>query len=401
MNIIDLREYNYELNKIISFSKNELIFGNTEFEEGCYKRYFYKYNIQKRTLDKINLKGIDTCENAFYNARIINGYIFTNIYEVKGNHVETLIYSINVSNGKVEKLYNTLKEVKVIILNDRYALFQGDNYGIDDNHLDIEKDMRGEYNYATLCDFVNRKEYTIKDKRVVLGIRDFFIPFEINDKTYIVFEEAYMEDWEIEEAFEKGIKKEDFYNDGYKESMNIISLEQFEKSIKKDLSIIPFTQIHKTEYTEWTRYFGMDYKNIYFRVKNFESKIENIYSIDKNTLNKELISSIQWKNKSANYKIYDIYYDEKNKKIYEIKGVNDKEKIIEEVFDGDLIFKIDSVKENFVGVIGENIITYFWTEDENGDNYREFVRIRNIKTESIETYEGICSIINENLILFK
>ncbi len=40
MNLIDLRQFNYELNKIVFFSDNEFIFGDTALEGGIYKKYY-------------------------------------------------------------------------------------------------------------------------------------------------------------------------------------------------------------------------------------------------------------------------------------------------------------------------------------------------------------------------
>jgi hypothetical protein len=122
MKLIDLREFDYESDKIVSFDNNEFIFGNTEFGEGLYKRYLYKYNMQSKAIYKINIGGIDTCENAFYHTRIMEDYIYTNAYEVKENEVVTLVYRINLLDGKVEQLYATSKDAKVVILSDRYVV---------------------------------------------------------------------------------------------------------------------------------------------------------------------------------------------------------------------------------------------------------------------------------------
>lgn len=401
MKLIDLRGFHYEINKIVSFDNNELIFGNTEFEEGVYKRYFYKYAIDSSSPTKINSKGINTCENARYNTYKTRDYIYTNAYEVKQKEVVTSIYRINLLDGITEKLYSISKDVEVIIIDSQYVIFRGTDYEIDEEHLDVEKDINGEYDYAILCDLKDVIEYPIKDRRVILGIRDHFIPYEIDNKTYIVLEEAYMEDWELEEAFDKGIKKEDFCREGYRDSINIISVDQFAQSIKSELTTIEFSQISKTELSAWARYFGMDDKNIYFRVKDFETKVEEIYRIDKRTLEKQLISSMLWKKENIEYYSYDIWYDIKNRKIYEIKSIDGKEKEIKELFDGDFIYRLDNISEDFGGVIGEHIITWFWTEDEDGENYREFVRIRHTYNESEVTYEGNYSIISENVILFK
>ena len=401
MNFIDLRKFEFETDKIISFNDSEFIFGNTEQEEGIYVRYFYIYNMKNNVLDKINKIGIETSECAYYDSNIIKKNIYTNVYKVHGETTETSIYRINIINGQVDKLYSIHGDLGIIILSDRYVILRGSNYEIDEEHSDVQKDIRGEYEYAILCDIKDKKEYEINDKRVVLGIRDYFITYIVDEDSYIVFEEAYMEDWELEYMFEDGIKKEKFYMDSYRESINIISIDKFVESVKNGCKVIPFNEIHKTELTSWTRYFGMDNENIYYRVKNFESKIQEIYSINKKTLDKRLVKSIKIDGKNESYSYYRIWHDIENRNIYEKKIVDGNKKIIKEIYNKNSSIILDDKNEELDGIIDEYIITSFWTEDDNGDNYKNFLKIKNIKDGNIDIYEGICTIIKDNVILFK
>lgn len=401
MNLIDLRRFDFETNKIISFSDGDFIFGNTEQELDMYIRYFYKYNIKKNNIYKINKIGIITSKYVHYHSIIINNYIYTNAYIVNGDDTETVIYRINIINGQVHKLYSIEQDLGTIILSDRYVLLKGSNYEIDEEHSDVEKDIRGEYDFAILCDIKDKKEYIINDKRVVLGIRDYFIPYFVNENGFIVFEEAYMEDWELEYMFQEGIKKEEFYIDSYRESINIISIDKFAEAVKNGCSVIPFTEIHKTELTSWTRYFGMDDENIYYRVKNFESKVQDIYSISKRTLKKKLVNSIKIDGNNEACSYYRIWHDIKNRYIYEKKIIDGNKKIVEEIYSNNISIILDSKNEELDGVIDEYIITSFWTEDYNGDNYKDFVKIKNSKSGKIDIYEGISAILKDNVILFK
>lgn len=400
MNLIDLRKFEFETHKIISFNNSEFILGNTEREEEMYIRYFYIYNIKNNNLYRINKTGIETSEYAYYVNNIINNYIYTNGYKVNGDKTETFIYRINIINGQVEKLYSVDGDLGTIILSDKYVLLRGSNYEIDEEHSDVQKDVRGEYEYAILCDIKDKKEYEINDKRVVLGIRDYFIPYTVGVDRYIVFEEAYMDDYELEYMFKDGIKKEDFYMESYRESINIISIDKFVEAVKNGCKVIPFNEIHKTELTSWTRYFGMDDENIYYRVKNFESKIEEIYSINKKTFKTGFVKSIKIDDNNESYRYYRIWHDIENRGIYEKKIIDCNKKIVEEIYNKNISLILDDKNEEFVGIIDEYIITSFWTEDDNGDNYKNFVKIKNNKDGNIDIYEGICTIIKDNLVLF-
>jgi len=401
MNLFDLREFNFEMDKIISFEDNEFIFSNKEYEKGDYKRYFYKYNIENNYTYRINNEGITTVEAAYYNNYIFNNYLYTNSYTVKDDVTKINMYQVNLMDGDIDELYSVPKDVSIIFLSERYALLRGSNYEMDDEHSDFQKNIQGEYDYAILCDLKEKVEYEIKDKRVILGIRDYFIPYTVDGIVHIVFEESYMDDWELEEMFEDGIKKEDFYINSYRESINIISLDKFVEAVKESYRIIPFNQIHKTELTAWTRYFGMDSENIYYRTKDFQSKIQNIYSVNKKTLKKQLFKSIQMDASRFSYSKNSIYYDMENRKIYRIKVTDDNEKEVKELLDEDFIFKYSEIREHFNALIDNCIITSFWTEDENGDNYKDFVKIRDINNVTKDIYEGSCIIIKDNIILFK
>jgi len=401
MNLINLREFEYEIDKIISFEDDELIFGNTEDENGIYKRYFYKYNPKNKNIQKINKIGIDTCESALYNSQIYHDYIYTNSYIMNHDRIETYIYRISLIDGEIEKLYFIEKELSVILLSQGYALLEGTNFCVDEEHSDSQKDTEGDYEYAILYDLKNKTEYEIKDLRVVWGIRDYFIPYTIDGDIYIVFEEAYMEDWELEQLYKEGVKKDDFYKNSYIESINIISLNNFAESVKKGCDTIPFYQVHKTELNAWTRYFGMDEEKIYYRVKDFISKVQDIYSIDKRTFKKCLIKSIQMDNIEATCSWYTVNYDIDNRRIYEINIEDDDNVKVKEIFNEDFMFKFKGSNEGVMGLIDNFFVTSFWTEDENGDNYKNFVKIRNINNGSENVYEGSCSIIKNNLILFQ
>ncbi len=184
-------------------------------------------------------------------------------------------------------------------------------------------------------------------------------------------------------------------------SINIISLDTFAESIKSNYEAIPFNQIHKTELNAWTRYFSMDDINIYYRVKDFDSKIQCIYSINKKTLEKKLLKSIQMDNSKFSYSNNLIWYDMKNLKIYQIKIIDDRIKQVKEIFDEDFVYQYDELKEDFEGVINNYFITSFWTEDNNGDDFKSFVKIRDIKNKATDIYEGVCMIIKDTIILFK
>ncbi|MDD7794141.1 hypothetical protein [Clostridium sp. 'White wine YQ'] len=401
MNIIDLRKFHYELNNIIKYNKDFIIFSSPGNEEEPYKRYFYKYDICNKDIYRINHNAIETWYYRMKKCYVSNEFIYTNSYIKIDNKYQTIIHKINMLNGNVEKVYASEKDFEVYFLNDKYVLLIGSNYKIDEEHSDYQKDIEGDYEYAILHDLNSGDKYEVKDRRIALGIRDYFITYEFQEEAYIVFEEAYMEDWELEDLYDRKIKKESFYKNGYRESINIITIEKFIDAIKNEYYIIPFDFSYKTELTAWTRYFGMDDRNVYFRVKDFETHIQHIYSVDKKTMEKKLLKSIAMESNLDKYSYYNIWSELKNKRIYERKQINNDDKIIiREIFPDAFVYEYSEMNESFTELFGEYVITVFWTEDENGDNYKDFVRLRNIKDGTEKLFEGIYEIIDDNLILF-
>ncbi|GKX66661.1 hypothetical protein [Inconstantimicrobium mannanitabidum] len=401
MDLIDLRKFDFDMFEVVSENDSELIFQGIELENGIYKSYVYIYYFTNKCVERINKVGIETAECGLHDNCILNNYLYTCLTKANSEGKEMYIYRISLTDGGIENLYCITKNAFVNILSDRYVLVNGNDYKIDKEHSDLEKELKGEYDYAILCDLEGKKEYKINDIRIASGIRDYFIPYSVDGSRYVVFEEAYMYDVELQEIFEKGIGKEDFYRNGYRESINIISLSKFAESVKSGCNVIPFKEIHKTELNAWTRYFGMDDENIYYRVMNFETKIEQIFLVDKRNFEKRILKSVKSDTDSSSYSYYNLCHNIKNKEIYEIIVVNKNKYIIKGIYKNSYNIVLDDVRESFQGVVGDYIITEFWTEDDNGDNYKDFVKIKNTKDNSVSIYEGTCTIIKDKLVLFK
>ena len=97
---------------------------------------------------------------------------------------------------------------------------------------------------------------------------------------------------------------------------------------------------------------------------------------------------------------YSLWYDKANQKIYETKVIDDNTKEVKEIMDEDFSFKYSVIKEEFEGVIQDCFITSYWTENDNGDDYKSFVKIRDIESGTVNIYEGVCTIIKDNIFIF-
>ena len=96
MNIIDLRDFHYETNNIISYNNDFIIFSSHESEEESCKRYFYKYDICNKDTCKINHNAIETCCYRIIENYVSNEFIYTNSYVKADNKYQTIIHKVSM-----------------------------------------------------------------------------------------------------------------------------------------------------------------------------------------------------------------------------------------------------------------------------------------------------------------
>lgn len=395
MKIIDIRKYCKENFRIITKYKNKIYYYKADESNSEFILEIYYYDIDNNREYKI--KNMNILTNEFYNGEVKiyeNNILFSNINKDKLD-----IFKVNMDEDKIDKIA-TIKINQdyyrgINFLGERYLIIYLNESKIDDNDYDIQKELQGFYNKAYLYDIVYAKKYQIYDKRIILGVRDRLEYYKYQKKEYIVFEQAYMEDYEQEKLYKENLKKEDYYQESFKESLNIIDLEIFINEIKKFYKIISFKELHKTQLSGWTRYFSMDENYIYYRTKDFEYNIENIYCVDKNSLEQNLIHTIEFQK----LKDMDIIYDFENCKIYSQRKINDYT-LIEGIYNSNIKIELENSSERFDFVVDEQyVLSNYFVEDEESCKY--YLVIRDLKNNKKTTYEGISYAIDDIIILYK
>ncbi|WXR62636.1 hypothetical protein WG909_05190 [Peptostreptococcaceae bacterium AGR-M142] len=395
MKIIDIRKYCKENFRIITKYKNKIYYYKADESNSEFILEIYYYDIDNNREYKI--KNMNILTDEFYNGEVKtyeNNILFSNINKDKLD-----IFKVNMDEDKIDKIA-TIKINQdyyrgINFLGERYLIIYLNESKIDDNDYDIQKELQGFYNKAYLYDIVDAKKYQIYDKRIILGVRDRLEYYKYQKKEYIVFEQAYMEDYEQEQLYKENLKKEDYYQESFEESLNIIDLEIFINEIKKFYKIISFKELHKTQLSGWTRYFSMDENYIYYRTKDFEYNIEKIYCVDKNSLEQKLIHTIEFQK----LKDMDIIYDFENRKIYSQRKINDYT-LIEGIYNSNIKIELENSSERFDFVMDEQyVLSNYFVEDEESCKY--YLVIRDLKNNKKTTYEGISYAIDDIIILYK
>jgi len=397
MKTIDLRSYSSENFKIIRYDKKEIVFCKGIYKNGKYFIDFFKYSVDDMVLTKLNKSSI--VANDFYANSIIMDDKCIRICSTVDN-MNFIVKELEFHSNEFKDIYqfnrNPEYHFNMWYLTSRYMIELADESDIESKNYEINRESKGEYQRAYLHDISEGKKYEIYDKRTRLGVRDYLFCYEFQGGKFILFEEAYMEDYEKEDIYNKGIPKEKFYiKDSYIESLNILPLKEFIKNIKNNEESISFIEIHGTELDGWTRYFGMDTNFIYFRTKDFKTRVESYYSIDKNTFLKRKLQNIN----SDPYKDKRIIYDIDKQQVY-VSEVKEDNIEIQEIYKKNINLIYPKCLGEFCNIIEDRyLITWYWIEDEE-DNYFEYTVVKDIKTGTKHRYQGNCDIYEDVVVLY-
>ncbi|MFA9398110.1 MAG: hypothetical protein ACERKV_07585 [Clostridiaceae bacterium] len=396
MGIIDIREYCNENFEYVKYHNNKVYYCKGWELENKWIIDFYFYDIKENIEHKINKIKIITSD--FYNKKI---YLYkNNIIIPIINDNEIKIFRIDMDLNIIDEIYKFQIDEEIYsgidFLGMDYFILYIDESNLENEKFDVQKDIQGEYIKAILYNIKDCGKYEILDKRIVLGVRDYLEYFNYKGKEFLVFEEAYMEDWEQEEAYNENCNKDKYHRNSFRESINVISLNKFVDKIKEKATNLPFYQIHKTEIDGWTRYFGMDEINIYYRTKKFNTGIETIYAVNKETLVEEKICEIDF-NKLGNNKLR---YHVENRKIYS-EHSDELKKYVKGIYNSNLDINFEKKLGNFHTVLDdEYLLTYYWEEDSQ-DNYYDYMVIKNLINNEEKLYQGLAYISGDLVILCK
>ncbi|GAA0182457.1 hypothetical protein SH2C18_48330 [Clostridium sediminicola] len=259
---------------------------------------------------------------------------------------------------------------------------------------------KGYYHFLYLCDLEEDKIYLIEDLKIVNGLAvvhgliDCLPTFSHKNEEYLIFNEAYMHDYEYElviyDAIQENKINKDLITDI--EALYLISVKDFTEAIKSGNRNIPFKEISKRYLNGWVRYLAMDKENIYYREKDFQTQMEKIYKVNKENFEPIVVKEIDHKKIVGRL----FYGDE----IYEKIELEDNI-MIKGLYNCDYNLNFQNLKNIwFDGLINDRyLITNQWIEDEE-DNYFEFVYVTDTKDNKSIKYDGTCKIYNDCVIIY-
>lgn len=392
MRIIDIGKQGCEIFKYIGMDEDRILYCQGEEVGDAYKAGFYFYENEKEVCIAENIETID-----FYNIKIskFGKAIIFSLPEKRG----VSVYRIDIESGRLEKKrsfeIDENHEAWMDFLGRRYAVFHIDKADSSDPDYSLKKEMDGEYRFSYMVDMETSEKYRIYDERIIEGIRDHIVYYEFEGEGYVMLEEAYMDDWEKEEIYRANVKNNDFNNKLYKESVNLIRMNKLLEDVRAKKSEISFEELAVANFETWTRYFGMDEKHIYLRVKDFESEVERVMSVDKRSFECSLLGSYDHK-EDVDLRVR---YDMDKQKVYMEEKKNES-MVVKGLLGSNVRISYDSSFGDFDTIIEERyLITYDWDEDEN-DDYHDYVGVLDMETGEKMRYEGTSQIVGSTLIIY-
>lgn len=385
--IIDLRPYTQRgETTLITSDGNTIIFIKEVFENSKCYHALKAYDILNDSIGE--LYRFEMPNDKFHKTTVFPfGEKITLIKSHKLDELEVDIY--NIETGSTQQyIIPVAGEVAhgITMINERYFLFNIDN---------------GNWNFTKyLADINTESSYEVKDKRItdgwigLNGCGQKKPTIENDANAHVVFFENYMCDYESEELYEKLLNKKLKYEDIYypTESMHIISIDSFAKSIKSGENLLPLKTLCQHNLDGWVRPIGADEKHVYYRDKDYASQIERIMALNATDMSITEVTQVDHKKASGH-----LYYDGQH--VYESITNGEITKVTDVVGSNEQV--THPKEESLHGTIKEHyVVTGWWSEDEDGENYKEYVKITDRRDESSQTYEAFSTVVGDMLILY-
>lgn len=385
MNIIDIRPFKGLEKRVIDYKDNQVIFAQKLEVSGAYYYSLCCYNENTKDIKEYYRYRIH--KDAFMNqCTFVFGSTLLTIKMEIPEQVDIDVYDTGSSTlrNHTHRVTGT-PQSNPLVINDKLII--------------IYTETEDETPYMYLVDLGDDAIYPICDKHFVDGANVFhgFISklptYNYADTQYLIYNEMHMEVWEQEDVYDMVQNNElPHIEIKVKESLNVITLDEFVQSIKQKDPSIPFTKITERYVDGWCRYLWQDDTAIYYRDKDFATQIESITKVNKATLEKHSVYSLDHNKKAG-----ELYYE--NGSIFEVIPDDDYATIIGHYgFTDTVDFRING---DLIHQLLDNryILTSHWTEGDN-DIYYDYIKITDILDNTYVQYRGYSEILGDTIVLY-
>lgn len=318
------------------------------------KVIFYHYNLSTQTyntLVELDSEMLQSETNYCMAACFINEHVL--IYPIESDGILKLIEA-NLQTGTIHT--RMIGKYSLEFICEQFLLLKNE-----------ERLFFYDRNLMTLIEII--------DERLVLSNHYKTEVVKHGGVAYLIFERASMDSYELEDIYQARIPKEQIYDKGHLTSINFMPLDDFVREVQSQSQRLSFIVIQATDYDAASAYIGYDQGWIYYTRTSFNSKIFTLFAYSIESAVRQTIAEVS----------YCSYLNSCNLSA----GITPRS-IVKHTFleDGDEIrmyypksFTQRGEGREHLLFLGDGVaINDVWDEDDQGENYREFVRIRDIDT---------------------
>jgi hypothetical protein len=336
-------------------------------------------------------------EDAFY-YMTAKKQLFLNEYNIYKINMESLKPDF-IFKFTEEKRYSTFlaerindTEFLVFFKEDQELTFE------DFENMNYGSDKYG-FDKGVLYNIETGKSFQINDTTVLKGLKGVFFITSLQGGKVIIYEENYIETFQKEQIYldihmHRISNRDKFY---YHDRLRYIPVDKFIEEAEKVTDSFSFINIEDFGIEGYELFSGADKGNLFYQTDTFgKEDAETLITLNRNNLDKNIIAFKSLYEDEFNLlpPTYFYYLDSKEKYVFSVRSVSDKEVNIKEILHGKIDYTFDSKR----GALKECIENrYLILAKRDGSDSTTVIDMEN---NNIKIYNRAHMVFDEYLILY-
>ena len=369
---------------------------------------YYTYEVDNKEMTKVNTQR-DKIILDFFQQKTVEGedgfYYVTVKKQILVN--EYTLNSVNINTSEVTTVLNFEMDKKFDSLlvekldRDRYIVFFKEEHILTFEEFESFETPEENYGYdkAVIYNSRSGKNFEVKDKNFLRGLRSVFFKTTLKNEQCIVYEENYLEPYNKEQIYidiqvgEKSKKDKFFYLD----RIRYIQVKKFISEIEEGSEKLDFVDLETQGIDGYEFFAGTDSDNIYYEVNKFGKLRDDVMIIlNRESLEKTSVTLLSENDADTtiNSASYTWNLEGKYKVIFQKRFFPRGKLRVKEIMNG----SIDYTYAEKLGYPQECISGRYLITLNIRDGQK--TSIIDMQTDSVETYESEHIVFDDDLILF-
>lgn len=369
---------------------------------------YYTYDINDKKMTKVNTQR-DKIILDFFQQKTVEGedgfyyvtvkrQILINEYTLNSVDINTSEVTI-VFGFEMDKKFDSLLVEKLD--QDRFIVFFKEEHTLTFEEFESFETPEENYGYdkAVIYNTRSGKNFEVKDKDFLRGLRSVFFKTTLKNEKCIVYEENYLEPYDKEQIYidiHSGVKskKDKFF---YWDRVRYISVKKFINEIEDGCEKLHFVDLETQGIDGYEFFAGTDSDNIYYEVNKF-GKLRNdvMIILNRESLEKTSVTLLSENDEDTtiNSASYTWNLDGKYKVIFQKRFFPKGKLRVKEIISG----HVDYTYAEKLGYPQECINNRYLITLNIRDGQK--TSIIDMQTDSVETYKSEHIVFDDYLVLF-